>query len=211
MKYIKYPRTPHLPWSRGISSDDTVLVETDVAFFSGKRVIISEKMDGECTTLYRNKVHARSLDSANHPSRNWVKNFWGMIRHNIPEDIRICGENCFAKHSIHYTNLPSYFLGFNAWRENVCLAWDETIDLFNKIGIIPVKVLYDGIFSMDAIKSIKINENLVEGYVVRVSSEFFIDDFAKNVGKYVRDKHVQTDVHWMHQAVTPNILKEITL
>lgn len=30
---------------------------------------------------------------------------------------------------------------------------------------------------------------------------------ATQVGKWVRANHVQTDDHWMHQAVVPNKLK----
>ena len=71
VKAIKYPRTPHLPWSPGASSDDVLLIDTQM--FMGKPVVISEKMDGENTTLYADRLHARSLDSRHHPSRTWVK------------------------------------------------------------------------------------------------------------------------------------------
>jgi hypothetical protein len=42
---VKYPRTHHLPWSPGRSSDDVVM--TSCEQFEGKRVIVSVKMDGE--------------------------------------------------------------------------------------------------------------------------------------------------------------------
>ena len=35
-----------------------------------------------------------------------------------------------------------------------------------------------------------------EGVVVRRVHEFGADDFSKNVVKYVRENHVQTDEHW---------------
>lgn len=209
MRYVKYPSTVHLPWAERVTTDDKIIESVDG--FCGQRVIVTEKMDGENTSMYHNKIHARSLDSVNHPSRNWVKNFWGGIRHNIPHDIRICGENCFAKHSIHYTNLSSYFLGFNAWRENTCLAWDETLELFNIIGITPVPILYDGLFDEDKIRNISLDMNRQEGYVMRVADEFFIDDFEKCVAKFVREGHVQTDKHWMRGPIIPNILREITV
>lgn len=68
---IKYPRTPHLPWSPGASSDDVLLIDSQM--FSGKQIVISEKMDGENTTLYTDHLHARSLDSRHHPAKTWVK------------------------------------------------------------------------------------------------------------------------------------------
>jgi hypothetical protein len=42
--YTKYPRTFHLPYSFGRTSDDKVLKTDDQ--FIGKHVVITEKMDG---------------------------------------------------------------------------------------------------------------------------------------------------------------------
>jgi hypothetical protein len=176
--------------------------------FTGNEIVITEKMDGENTTLYRNKIHARSLDSVNHPSRNWVKNFWGQIQYKIPDGIRICGENCYAKHSIHYTDLDSYFLGFNAWKDNTCLSWDDTMDIFNKVGITPVPLIYRGIYDEDYVKDLSedMSFNKTEGYVIRISDSFDMENFTKCLAKFVRKDHVQTDEHWMKQTVTPNLL-----
>lgn len=49
-----------------------MVAEVSPEFLKGP-VVITEKMDGENTTLYRDGLHARSLDSRHHPSRNWVK------------------------------------------------------------------------------------------------------------------------------------------
>jgi hypothetical protein len=100
---IKYPRTPHLPWSPGASSDDVFLIDTQM--FMGKSVVITEKMDGENTTLYPDHLHARSLDSRHHPSRTWVKQWHQTLAHDIPQGWRICGENLYAQHSVSYTQL----------------------------------------------------------------------------------------------------------
>lgn len=206
MRFQKYPRTYHLPWSEGFTSDDKVLKNTES--FTGKEVIITEKLDGECSTLYRNGLHARSLDSVNHPSRNWLKNFWGQIQYNIPEGIRICGENCYAMHSIHYSDLKSYFLGFNAWKDNLCLSWDDTIDIFTKVGITPVPIIYRGIYNEGLARDLvnTLNLDKVEGYVVRITDSFDIDSFDQCLAKFVRRGHVQTDEHWMKKPITPNLL-----
>jgi RNA ligase len=94
----KYPRTPHLPWSPGASEDDVKL--DGCLKFQGREVVVTEKMDGENTSLYRNGLHARSLDSRHHPSRDWIKAWHGGIAHHIPEGWRLCGENVYARHSI---------------------------------------------------------------------------------------------------------------
>ena len=66
---VKYPRTPHLPWSEGAAEDD--IVSSDADMFTGMEVVVTEKLDGENTTMTSEKVHARSLDSRDHPSRHY--------------------------------------------------------------------------------------------------------------------------------------------
>jgi hypothetical protein len=176
--------------------------------FEGREIVVTEKMDGENTTLYNDHLHARSIDSKDHPSRSWVKQFWGnTIKGNLSDEERICGENCYAKHSILYNDLPSYFLGFSFWRNDLCLSWDDTLISFEVLGVTPVPTLFRGkLHSYETLQDLEASLDLerVEGYVVRLASEFYYADFAKSVAKYVRAKHVQTSEHWMNQAVIPN-------
>lgn len=207
---IKYKRTKHLPWSLGVTSDDKML--KNVECFEGKQVIVTEKMDGENTTMYNDYIHARSLDSRDHVSRSWVKQLHGQIKHEIPEGYRICGENLYAKHSIGYDNLTSYFNVFSIWDENnVCLSWDKTVEWCNLLGLEPVKVLLQCMkFDSSAIRACSyIDTSKIEGYVIRNANEFHYDDFKENVAKWVRKNHVQTDNHWMHQTVIKNNLMEL--
>lgn len=209
--YVKYPRTYHLPWSAGMNDDDRQM--PDVSVFEGKVVVVTEKMDGENTTMYRDHIHARSVTSGGHPSRNWVKNYWGKIQYEIPAGWRICGENLYAKHSIWYTRLESLFLGFSVWTDrNICLSWPETLEYFSLLNILPVRVLYYDVFNEDRIKALYDEDthyNSCEGYVVRLADAFGYGQFRNSVGKYVRAKHVMTTKHWMHgQAIEPNIMKE---
>lgn len=206
--WVKYPRTHHLPWSEGMNDDDRMMDST--AAFVGKRVIGTEKLDGENTSLYQDYIHARSLDGRHHPSRNWVKQFWSQIKMDIPPGWRICGENLYAKHSIGYESLPSYFLGFSIWDDqNICLPWDETIEWFSLLGITPVPVLYDGIYDETAIRALwnKSNWTTQEGYVLRLAESFAFSEFRTKSGKFVRASHIQTVKHWMHgQPMERNLL-----
>lgn len=205
---VKYPSTPHLPFSEQINGDD--VVSSDLNKFVGKEVIITEKMDGENTTLYPHHLHARSLDSRHHSSRDWIKSFWGNLNWKIPNDVRICGENLYAKHSIFYEDLESYFYGFSAWRGEVCLSWDDTLNLFSELEIIAVPVLYRGHFSLSEVKKVIAGLDLEkqEGIVMRVTDEFQLQNFSSSLAKWVRKGHVQTDEHWMHAAITPNRLRK---
>lgn len=211
-QYVKYERTFHLPHSPGIHDDDKAL--KDYSNFEGRRVIITMKMDGENTTCYSDgHVHARSIDSRGGEDRAWVKKFLiENVCFNLPEGWRVCGENLWAEHSIHYDNLPSYFLGFSIWNEqNFCLDWEETKEYFDLLGIKRVPILYDGPFELDMLKRIEAQLDFKkdEGYVIRIADGFKYGDFRKSVAKYVRAGHVQTTKHWRAgQRFTPNELAQ---
>lgn len=202
---VHYPRTPHLPWSPGATADD--VRAGDLAGLAGRRVVITEKMDGENTTLYRDGLHARSLDSAHHPSRAWIKALHGRIAARIPEGWRICGENLFARHSIAYDRLYGYFYGFSVWDGERCLDWDSTVRFLSGVGIPAPRVLFRGTFDGDERtigKAFRLDLDRQEGYVVRDEEEFAYSEFGSRVAKWVRPSHVQTDTHWMFASVVPN-------
>lgn len=208
---VKYPRTYHLPWSENITDDDRVIPDT--IQFDGQDVWATWKMDGENTTMYKDYIHARSIDGRSHPSRDWVKNFHSSIAHDIPDGWRICGENLFAQHSISYDDLESYFYGFSVWTDkNECLSKEDTLEWFDLLGIIPVQTVFEGdwgsVSRLLAQLSNQVDWSTCEGYVVRNTKSFHYKDFRKNVAKYVRKNHVQTVKHWMHgQAIVPNTLR----
>lgn len=206
--YTKYPSTPHLPFSKGLQRDDTRI--TSLNNLSDVEVIVTEKMDGENTTLYPDHMHARSIDSRHHVSRDWVKSFWNTIRFSIPTGYRLCGENVYARHSVTYTDLDTYFYGFSIWDDkNICQSWDDTVEMFELLGVKSVPVIYRGPFDIKVLEDIAKNFDTLnkEGFVVRVAKSFHYNDFSTHVAKWVREGHVQTDQHWMHSKVIPNKLK----
>lgn len=206
--YVKYPRSYHLPWSEGKNDDDKT--HSNCSMFEGKEVVVTEKLDGENTSIYRDYVHARSIDGRNHWSRDWVKNLQSRIGFEIPEGWRICGENLYAKHSIKYDNLESYFHVFSIWNEkNDCLSWDETVQYCEILDLKHVPVLYRGVYDEKIIKSLY-NDSVrdsMEGYVVRVIDSFPYLRFKNSLGKFVRKEHVGTSHHWYFTATEKNILK----
>lgn len=205
---IKYPRTFHLPYSLGMSSDDKVL-NSDYCF-NRKTVVVTEKMDGENTTISFDRIYARSVDSKHEWYHSWLLNWSQQFIYLLDKDIRICGEYLYCKHSIEYENLESYFLGFSVWKKDVCLSWDKTIKFFNNLGIKSVPIIWIGQYDSEYIKSLA--DNTVnkggEGIVVRVFDEFKYKDFSSCVAKYVRANHVQTNIHWKNSTIELNKLIE---
>jgi ATP-dependent RNA circularization protein (DNA/RNA ligase family) len=213
MEYYKYPKTWHLPWSPHNKRDDRKLADTEC--FNGREVVITEKMDGENTTLYSDHIHARSISSADHPSRSWVKKLHGEIKHLIPDGMRICGENLYAKHSILYDNLDSYFLVFAIFIDNTCLSWSDTLEYCAGLDLYHVPTVSKFTWDDEHAREMAYNIELwpmtypnKEGYVVRVMDAFNLDDWEHSIAKYVRPNHIQTDEHWMEQEVIPNGLRK---
>ena len=205
---VKYPHTPHLPFSECVTSDDTFL--TSVDHLKGMNVVATEKMDGEGFTLARSFCHARSLDSRDHPSRHIVKNLWGKIAWEIPESFRVCGENLYAKHSIYYTGLKAYFQVFAIFDGDVCLSWKDTVDWCKLLNLVHVPVLYSGLWDEAKIRACMIGKSTQggeqEGYVVRNVEASPFQKFAENIAKYVRKNHVQTSDFWLNEPIVPNLL-----
>lgn len=206
---VKYPRTYHLPWSPEVTSDDRVLTST--AHFSGRHVVVTEKMDGENANLYRDHYHARSSSEALGSDRAHVKAIWGRIRWDIPDQWRVCGENMAALHSVAYTDLEDWFLAFSIWNENnVALDWASTVEWCHLLGVRHVPVLYEGLWEdcpFDAIGESVLARGR-EGYVVRTADSFGYGEFGTSIAKFVRKGHVQTGgVHWRSQKRVWNALK----
>jgi hypothetical protein len=209
-KYVKYPRTYHVHWSK-MGKDDRQLANDDC--FKGKRVIGSLKLDGENTSMYKDYIHARSLDSNSHPTRDWVKGLWSRMSYLLDDNMRVCGENLYAVHSVEYRDLPSYFMAFSVWMDNQCLSWDETTDYCKVLGLEVVPVIYDGIYNKEAIiKSFAPYEKSHEGYTIRLADSFTYADFRRSVAKYVRPEFRQvvnnSHGHWISQKIKTNWIKE---
>lgn len=202
----KYGRTFHLPISLGATSDDKTMASIEGLIVND--LLITEKMDGENTTIHSTGTHARSPDSRYHPSRDWLKAFAAGISPRLENDERIVGENLYAQHSLGYKALPSYFMGFS-WiiGENI-QPWDDTLLRFEELGITPVTVLYRGPYTDGVFEGLADQLDLArqEGFVARDAVGFSETEMPTRIGKYVRANHVQSETHWMNSELIPNRL-----
>ena len=204
----KYGQTFHLPISPGATSDDKIMPSLDGLMVDD--LVVTEKMDGENTTIHRAGSHARSPNSRYHPSRDWLKAFAAGISPYLSEGERIIGENLYARHSVGYHALPSYFLGFAWIIDDEVQAWDLTLARFEELGIRAVPTLYrgpyrNGLFD-DLAKSLDLSRQ--EGFVARTADAFAGRAMPDSMGKYVRRGHVQSEIHWMKAELIPNRLAD---
>lgn len=199
---MKYPRTFHLRYSPGVTKDDKVMKNIDRWLEGDYKVIVSEKLDGENTSLHSNHIHARSEDSKSQPWRSHLKSVWANIKHKIPNNLQIVVEDMYAKHSIYYDRLTSYhyIIMIIDKETKMVLPFLDTLLWADELEIPMAPVYYEGEYNLfDCVRDIpmysKFGEEM-EGYVIRYSGEFPISEFPSRVGKWVRANHVETDEHW---------------
>lgn len=212
----KYPRSFHLPWSPGGTSDDKRMA--DVSTLVGVEIVITEKADGSNLTYTRRNVFSRSHSGPpSHPSFDLAKATHARIGHQLSEGLSLFCEFCYAVHSIEYGALPDYSLVFGA-RDDVTGTWwdwDMVTAQARDVGLPTVPLLFRGTVesekALEALTSTLAAQpsalgGLREGVVVRRAGEFSDADFPRSLAKWVRKGHVQTDEHWLHQAVRPQRL-----
>jgi len=210
----KYNRTYHFPFSPGTTSDDRISYDYWEQLASIESLIITEKLDGENTCLNQYGVFARSHAAPTiHPWANYLKERWEMIKNDLG-DIEIFGENLYAIHSIEYPLIESHFYLFAIRYLDKWLSWEE-VQFYAKLLDFPTVPILDyytprteimfqnkileTIGKESSFGSIDISTQKVctmEGVVVRNTDLFEVEDFYKNVFKYVRKNHVKTNEHW---------------
>lgn len=202
---VKYPRTLHLPYSPGLQNDDRV--QEDLSYLmAANTVVVTEKMDGENTTLYQDgSFHARSTSNLyreyQFPARDAAERLKYCYTFRGTESMRVCGELLSATHSVEYRDLIDYLYVFGVISNGVSNNWGYVSFVASLLKLPTVPVIYRGKFDTEVIHKAyveyasKLNRES-EGYVVRNYTSFPEKDFQLNVVKWVRKNHVQTDAHW---------------
>lgn len=213
----KYPRTMHLPFSPGTTSDDRIA--SDISSILNKKVVITEKLDGENRAMTKGGIYARShVEYTNNPWAQKSWELWNRIGKDLPEDMFLFGEDVYAIHSIEYQNLKSTFYLFGIRDEDVWLSWDDVKENAFLLEIPTVPELFVGEFETELELKDKVLElvskpshlgaTIMEGCVIRVYDQFNDSDFENSVFKWVRKDHVKTDVHWTKNWKRANIKYE---
>ena len=204
----KYPSTPHWIESLSVHRDD--MYHDDCEYFVGKRVIISEKIDGGNTCLFNGNTYARSVQL---PSND---GWFAMVKKHHAwktygnDFMCYYGEDIYGIHSIEYDPIEecNTFMLFSMFDitdpdDIVICSWDDITNNGMEFPVVPI--VFDGIFEcveditkffMNNISGSSVLGPVKEGFVMRVADSFHLDDFAFNVAKFVRKNHVQTDSHW---------------
>lgn len=212
----KYGRTYHYPFSPGTTSDDRINYTfwDDISKFT--HLVHTEKLDGENNCLSANGVFARShATPSTSPWTAQLRQRWELMKRDLG-DLEFFGENLFAVHSIEYKRIEESFFVFAVRLHDMWLSWEE-VQFYAKLFDLPTvpllktdcvaelsaELLKESVITMAqqdsafGAKDAKTGLDCTrEGVVSRNMEEYPVADFAKNVFKYVRKGHVQTDEHW---------------
>lgn len=210
----KYGRTFHYPFSLGTTSDDRINHDYWSDLQSIEEIVHTEKLDGENTCLNQYGVFARShVAPTRHPWANYLKERWHLIKNELG-DLEIFGENIYAIHSIKYLVIEHHFYVFAVRHLDKWLSWEE-VKFYAALLDFPTvpelkmqkpndqkileKTVLNFVNQPSVFQSLDIHteeECTKEGIVSRNVNEYLVEDFKKNVFKYVRKHHVKTDAHW---------------
>ena len=156
-EFIKYPRTPHLFGSKG-TDDDKHLDEADSkSFIADESLIVEEKIDGTNVGIHFSSAgqlvlqcRGHLIAEGMHPQYDLFKQWTTVKRAALEERLEdryiLFGEWMYARHSVHYRQLPHFFLEFDIYDKQVAafLSLELRMALLDGMNIETVPVLYTG-------------------------------------------------------------------
>ena len=232
-EFVKYPRTPHLFGSRG-TDDDKHLNEADSCrFIADPSLIVEEKIDGTNVGIHFTdagqlvlQCRGHLITEGMHPQYDLFKQ-WASAKHGVLEsllsnDFILFGEWMYARHSIHYRQLPHYFFEFDIYskRSKAFLCYEQRMQMLAGTGLQTVPVLHQGALTKTQLAKLigpsrfdshfenpltQKADDLMEGLYFRTESDGHVTGRAKHVRPEFVEK-IKQSTHWQQQTLVPNLL-----
>lgn len=200
-EFFKFPRTPHLfSLSSKPLRGDRILSSSEAISFLEGDVVIEEKVDGanigisvspERTILVQNRgAHiGRPVPAQFQPLNSWLGSRSDQLLQALGQKFILFGEWCYAVHSIHYDNLPDWFIGFDIYdRVNrKFFSADRRDKLLRKLHISAAPRVAAGYFSIGEVTKLvektpsAFGPASVEGLYFRRESDGWLEQRAKCV------------------------------
>ncbi|MGE0809244.1 MAG: RNA ligase family protein [Immundisolibacter sp.] len=221
--FFRFPHTPHLAWlGPGVPRDDKVLAPAEAQALLAGEVVVEEKLDGANLGLslapdgrlraqnrgqYLYEPHAGQF--ARLPA--WLAQHEASLREVLMPELILFGEWCAYTHSIPYTALPDWFIGFDVYDRASQRFWSlaRRNALLQRSGIPAVPEVAQGRLTLATVKRLleetpsACGAPRVEGLVLRRD----VGDWCAARAKLVRADFVQAiDTHWSRRAPAHNRL-----
>ncbi|MGC1323744.1 MAG: RNA ligase family protein [Candidatus Udaeobacter sp.] len=220
-KLIKFPTTPHLVWlGQKPLREDKLMAASQAEEFLRAPITVEEKVDGAnigfstdhagCLRV-QNRGHFVTPETKGQFSNLW---YWLSTRRNQLSDVLrdrliLFGEWCYARHSIHYTRLPDWFLAFDVFdkQEKRFINSYGRDEVVRQLGLSSVPKVASGLFTVPKLLSLLTRSSLYDGpmegiYLRRESASWLLER-----AKIVRAEFVQEiGEHWSNRPLIPNQL-----
>lgn len=223
MEFFKFPRTPHLFVVLGLEiRNDKVFSDQECNAFLDNPIILEEKVDGANIGISLSETGELLIQNrgnyilpGSHPQFkliwDWAYSRLTLLKRYISTDFIVFGEWCYAKHSIKYTSLPDWFLGFDIYDKNkkIFLNNEFRNQLLKNINIEIIPTLDKGKYARsDLEKLLSISKSRfysgpIEGIYLRYEDSEKLIKRAKIVKK---DFIQEIDSHWSKLELISNKL-----
>jgi hypothetical protein len=233
--FVKYPRTPHLFGSKGTDDDKHLGAAESARFLADASLIVEEKLDGTNVGIHFGsdgkmalQCRGHLITEGMHPQYDLFKQ-WAVVKRPALEErlgdrLILFGEWVYARHSVHYRQLPHYFFEFDIYDKEAraFLSLERRLSLIEGAGIQTVPVLHAGALDRGQLEALigpsrfdsrfenpisGTTDDVMEGLYLRTEAEGVVTGRAKLVRPEFVEK-VKRSEHWQHQAMTPNLLRE---
>jgi ATP-dependent RNA circularization protein (DNA/RNA ligase family) len=219
--FFKFPSTPHLATLGSVDiRDDKVLSESERNQLLQHNLLVEEKVDGanlgisfdaDGNIRFQNRGAYLSLPGSGQWKKlgEWLSPRTGNLLENLTNQHILFGEWCYARHSVCYTRLPDWFLGFDIYDKQLGRFFSacRRDELFKKMLIEQVPIITRGHFTFPEIEKLlsqsKITDQPAEGLYLR----FDQGERLVQRAKLVRPAFIQSvEQHWSRSALKPNRL-----
>lgn len=222
--FFRFPTTPHFEWlSNSPLRDDKVLEVIERDTFFGGTVTFEEKVDGANVGIswdengklqLQNRGSYICSKSNAHPQFErlwpWVYERYHFFEQFLGTHQIIFGEWCAYKHSVYYTQLPDWFLGFDVYDKSKekFFSVQRRDDFFSQLNIYSVKKLNVCKFIGNVRRAVMETKSAyanapIEGIYIRSDEGPWLAKRAK----VVRPDFVQSiSSHWKNEIIIHNKL-----
>ena len=216
---FKFPSTPHLATLSGVKiRDDKVLTEKERSVFLKQELTVEEKVDGANLGISfdlsgnmraQNRGSYLKLPGSGQwkPLHDWLSLRTDALFDALIDQYILFGEWCYARHTVCYSRLPDWFLGFDIYdkQSERFLSVSRRNALCRTIGVAQVPVIARGRFSYEELlrllRKSALAERQAEGIYLRADSEEWLVQRAKVVGAEFLGSLA---VHWSRSAFQTN-------
>jgi hypothetical protein len=227
-EFFKFPSTPHLTLLGEIDvRDDKVMSAAEREEFLNHPLVVEEKVDGanlgisfdaDGNVRAQNRGSYLQLPGAGQWKNldSWLDLHINSLFEHLLDRYILFGEWCYAKHSVTYTSLPDWFLGFDLYDRQTrhFLSTERRDRLFQKMKIAQTPILARGRFSLDALQEMltlrplasvsTFSADPAEGLYLRIDQ----GEWLLQRAKLVRPAFIQAvEQHWSRSAIEPNQLQ----